>query len=139
MRTATGRSGSQAETMNFSETKDEVAAILMVAPNSFYFATVNTPAMTMKLIGKGSQYAWAHLTPTVILDGSKTYKLNLPKDPPAENSSRSCSTILRPVRNYKRVSRSPATTARNIRSRLSTTRTVRLIFIWPGGTGRRGK
>ena len=27
----------------------------------FYFATVNTPAMTWKLIGKGSQYAWGYL------------------------------------------------------------------------------
>ncbi len=52
----------------------------------FYFATVNTPAMTWKLIGKGSQYAWGALDADGdYLDGSKTYKLNLPKDPPAEN------------------------------------------------------
>jgi len=51
----------------------------------FYFATVNTPAMTWKLIGKGSQYAWGYLDSNgVYLDGSKTYKLNLPKDPPAK-------------------------------------------------------
>jgi len=51
----------------------------------FYFATVNTPAMTWKLIGKGSQYAWGYLDANGdYLDGSKTYKLNLPKDPPAE-------------------------------------------------------
>jgi len=51
----------------------------------FYFATVNTPAMTWKLIGKGSQYAWGYLDAKGdYLDGSKTYKLNLPKDPPAK-------------------------------------------------------
>jgi hypothetical protein len=51
----------------------------------FYFATVNTPAMTWKLIGKGSQYAWGYLDANgEYLDGSKTYKLNLPKDPPAK-------------------------------------------------------
>jgi hypothetical protein len=51
----------------------------------FYFATVNTPAMTWKLIGKGSQYAWGYLDANGdYLDGSKTYKLNLPKDAPAE-------------------------------------------------------
>lgn len=51
----------------------------------FYFATVNTPAMTWKLIGKGSQYAWGYLdSDDNYLDGSKTYKLNLPKDAPAE-------------------------------------------------------
>ena len=51
----------------------------------FYFATVNTPAMTWKLIGKGSQYAWGYLDANGdYLDGSKTYKLNLPKDPPAK-------------------------------------------------------
>jgi hypothetical protein len=52
----------------------------------FYFATVNTPAMTLKLIGKGSQYAWGALDADGdYLDGSKTYKLNLPKDAPADN------------------------------------------------------
>jgi hypothetical protein len=51
----------------------------------FYFATVNTPAMAWRLIGKGSQYAWGYLDANGnYLDGGKTYKLNLPKDPPAE-------------------------------------------------------
>jgi hypothetical protein len=51
----------------------------------FYFATVNTPAIVMKLIGKGSKYAWGYLDAKGnYLDGGKTYKLNLPKDPPAE-------------------------------------------------------
>lgn len=52
----------------------------------FYFATVNTPAMTWKLIGKGSQYAWGVLDKNGdYLDGSKNYKLTLPADPPAKN------------------------------------------------------
>jgi len=51
----------------------------------YYFATVNTPAMAMKLIGAGSQYAWGYLdSKGNALDGGKTYRLNLPKDPPAE-------------------------------------------------------
>jgi len=51
----------------------------------FYFGTYNSPAMVLKLIGKGSQYAWGYLDANGnYLDGAKTYKLNLPKDPPAE-------------------------------------------------------
>jgi hypothetical protein len=51
----------------------------------FYFATVNTPAIVWKLIGKGSQYAWGYLDAKGdYLDGSKTYRMNLPKDPPAK-------------------------------------------------------
>ena len=50
----------------------------------YYFATVNTPAMAMKIIGAGSQYAWGYLDADGnFLDGSKTYKLNIPKDAPA--------------------------------------------------------
>jgi hypothetical protein len=51
----------------------------------YYFATVNTPAMAMKLVGAGSQYAWGYLdSKGNYLDGGKNYKLNLPKDAPAE-------------------------------------------------------
>ena len=50
----------------------------------FYMATVNTPAMAMKLVGAGSQYAWGYLDANGnALDGRQTYKLNLPKDIPA--------------------------------------------------------
>ena len=50
----------------------------------YYMATVNTPAMTWKLIGKGSQYAWGYLdSKGNYLDGGKTYKMNIPEDPPA--------------------------------------------------------
>jgi len=52
----------------------------------YYFATVNTPAMAMKLIGAGSQYAWGYLdSEGNYLDGGKTYRMNLPKDPPAKD------------------------------------------------------
>ncbi len=51
----------------------------------FYMATVNTPAMAWKLIGKGSKYALCTQDQDGnYLDGGRTYKLNLPKDPPAE-------------------------------------------------------
>jgi len=51
----------------------------------YYFATVNTPMMAVKLIGRGSQYAWGYLDANGnYLDGRKTYKINIPKDPPAE-------------------------------------------------------
>ncbi len=52
----------------------------------FYMATVNTPAMVMKLVGKGSQYA-LNVTDKngKYLDGSKTYRLNIPTDVPAKD------------------------------------------------------
>lgn len=50
----------------------------------YYFATVNTPAMAMKIVGAGSQYAWGYLdSDGNHLDGGKTDKLNIPKDAPA--------------------------------------------------------
>lgn len=52
----------------------------------FYVATVNTPAMALKLIDKGSQYALADTSKDgEFLDGSKTYKLNIPANVPAKN------------------------------------------------------
>ena len=52
--------------------------------HTFYMSTVNTPAMAMKIVGAGSQYAWGYLDANGnALDGRKTYKLNLPKDIPA--------------------------------------------------------
>ena len=52
----------------------------------FYLATVNTPKMTMKMVGKGSQYALAATDSAGNpLDGGKRYKLNIPANVPAAN------------------------------------------------------
>jgi hypothetical protein len=51
-----------------------------------FYATGITPAMAVKNVGKGSQYAIAYLDKDGNpLDGSKTYKINLPKDVPAKD------------------------------------------------------
>lgn len=51
-----------------------------------FYATGITPAMAVKNVGKGSQYAIAYLDKDgEPLDGSKTYKVNLPKDIPAKD------------------------------------------------------
>ena len=51
-----------------------------------FYATGITPAMAVKNVGKGSQYAIAYLDKDGNpLDGSKTYKINLPKDVPAND------------------------------------------------------
>ena len=52
----------------------------------FYIATVNTPAMVLKMVGKGSQYALATTDADGdYLDGSKNYKLNIPANVPAKD------------------------------------------------------
>jgi hypothetical protein len=52
----------------------------------FYVATVNTPAMALKMPGVGSQYALAERDATgAYLDGAKRYRLTLPPDVPADN------------------------------------------------------
>jgi hypothetical protein len=52
----------------------------------FYAATVNTPAMTFKLVGKGSQYALALADKTGNdLSGAKTYKPQIPANVPAKD------------------------------------------------------
>ncbi len=52
----------------------------------FYGATVNTPAMVAKMVGVGSQYAYnATDTDGNYLDGSKSYRLNIPADVPAKD------------------------------------------------------
>lgn len=51
----------------------------------FYTATGITPSMCMRLTGVGSQYLLANLdTKGKPFEGSKTYKVTLPKDIPAE-------------------------------------------------------
>ena len=52
----------------------------------FYMATVNTPAMVLKIPGKGSQYALNVTDSTgAFLDGSKTYQLTIPANVPAKD------------------------------------------------------
>ena len=52
----------------------------------FYVATVNTPAMVLKMIGKGSQYGLcAKDGNSEFLHGDRSYKLNIPADVPAED------------------------------------------------------
>lgn len=51
----------------------------------FFYATGITPAMSMKMIGKGSAYAGAFVdSKGNPLDGSKTYKLHMPPNIPAK-------------------------------------------------------
>ena len=52
----------------------------------FYMATVNTPAMVLKLIGKGSQYALVTKDKDgEYFEGDELYKLHLDKDIPIKN------------------------------------------------------
>lgn len=52
----------------------------------FYIATVNTPAMALKLVGKGSKYALLDQSKEgKALDGGQHYKLTLPANVPAKN------------------------------------------------------
>ncbi len=52
----------------------------------FYMATVNTPAMAMKMVGLGSQYAVLGIdSKRDVLDGSKNYQLRIPADVPAKD------------------------------------------------------
>ena len=52
----------------------------------FYCATVNTPAMALKMPGVGSQYALISTdSEGDYLDGSKNYTLLIPPDVPAKN------------------------------------------------------
>ncbi len=55
--------------------------------NFFYFmATGVTPAMAIKLIGKGSQYMWtARDSQGNVLDGGKNYKLHVPPNVPVKD------------------------------------------------------
>jgi hypothetical protein len=52
----------------------------------FYMATVNTPAMAMKMVGRGSQYGGIDRDGNGDrLDGAKNYRLHLPPDAPAKD------------------------------------------------------
>ena len=62
-------------------------AQLLDARAAFHFyATGITPAMAAQIIGKGSKYAAAYLDADGNpYDGSKTYKVNVPPNPPAKD------------------------------------------------------
>ncbi len=52
----------------------------------FYIATVNTPAMVMKMVGLGSQYAGAMKdSQGNAFNGAKTYQLHIPANVPAKD------------------------------------------------------
>ena len=52
----------------------------------FYVATVNTPAMAAKLVGRGSQYAISYAdTSGNPFDGGKNYRMNVPAKAPAKD------------------------------------------------------
>lgn len=52
----------------------------------FYIATVNTPAMAAKMVGRGSQYALINTDRDgEYLDGGKRYRLNIPGGVPAKD------------------------------------------------------
>lgn len=52
----------------------------------FYFATVNTPAMVVEMIGKGSQYAYINKdSERNYLDGANDYRLRIPADAPVKD------------------------------------------------------
>jgi hypothetical protein len=52
----------------------------------FYMATVNTPAMAAKMVGKGSQYAINSADKSGnVLEGAKTYRLTMPANVPAKD------------------------------------------------------
>ena len=52
----------------------------------FYYATIQTPAMVMKLVGAGSTYLMAFKgADGQMLDGNKTYRVHLPPNIPVKN------------------------------------------------------
>jgi hypothetical protein len=52
----------------------------------FYYATIQTPAMVLKMVGAGSQYLMAFKDATgQRFDGAKTYRLHLPPNIPVKN------------------------------------------------------
>jgi len=65
---------------------DNDARLLDARTMFFYAYTGVTPAMVLKMVGVGSQYAIAALdSESNYLDGGKNYRLNIPANPPAKN------------------------------------------------------
>ena len=64
----------------------EGAKLLNARAGFHFYATGITPAMAKKIIGKGSKYAYTFLdSDRNPLDGSKTYKVNVPPNVPAKD------------------------------------------------------
>ena len=62
----------------------EGATLADVRAGFHFYATGITPAMAMKIIGKGSKYAYAYRDASSnTLDGGKTYKVHVPPNVPA--------------------------------------------------------
>ncbi len=65
---------------------DHGATVLDARSFFHFYATGITPAMTMRMVGKGSQYAVAYLdSEGNSFNGSKTYKVHLPPNVPAKD------------------------------------------------------
>ena len=65
---------------------DNGARLLDARSYFHFYATGITPAMTAKMVGKGSQYAVAYFdSEGNPLDGGKTYKVHLPPNVPAKD------------------------------------------------------
>jgi len=65
---------------------DNGARVLDARAYFHFYATGITPAMTAKMVGKGSQYAVAYMDADGnALDGSKTYRVHLPSNVPAKD------------------------------------------------------
>ena len=62
------------------------ASLLDVRAGFHFYATGITPAMALKIIGKGSKYAYAFKdADSNTLDGGKTYKVHVPPNVPAKD------------------------------------------------------
>ncbi|MGD8957887.1 MAG: DUF1254 domain-containing protein [Chromatiaceae bacterium] len=65
---------------------DDGAVVLDARAFFHFYATGITPAMTSKMVGKGSQYAVAYTDARKKpLDGSRTYRVHLPPNVPAKD------------------------------------------------------
>jgi hypothetical protein len=83
----------------------------------FYMATLNTPAMTAKMVGLGSQYAWGDRDSTgSYLDGARNYRLRIPPMPPSRTSGPSSRSTRRHAPNCRPGSPTRARTARRVSS-----------------------
>jgi hypothetical protein len=68
------------------EFEQQGVRLLDARTRMFYYATGITPAMAAVMVGAGSQYAVAMRDATgAPFDGSRTYRLRLPPDPPVRN------------------------------------------------------